>query len=207
MNKHQQTLLIATSNAGKAGEYKKQLQDLPLTLVSLADIGLSSIEETGKTFEENARLKARAYAEQSGLPCIADDGGLEIDFLHGEPGVRSRRWKTGDENVTDQELADFTIAQMQGVPDDKRAARFRMAMVFVDAKGAEHVVEESCEGLVPHAASLTVPHGLPFNAVLYIPQFNKIRSELSLEEHEVVNQRTLAIKKLKPIIVAALLCG
>ncbi len=207
MSNHQQKLLIATSNAGKVGEYRAGLADLGLELISLKDLGFSSIEETGKTLEENAILKARIYFEQSGLPCLADDGGFEIDYLNGEPGVRSRRWKTGDENVTDQELADFTIAKMQGVPDERRAAVYRMAMVFIDGKGGEHVVEESCEGIVPHAASAIVPHGLPFNAVLYIPRFNKIRSELSDEEHEAVNQRALAIKKLKPIIAAALLAG
>jgi XTP/dITP diphosphohydrolase len=86
-----QKLLIATSNSGKVAQYRDYLKGLPLELVSLKDVGLISIEETGTTLEQNALLKARTYFEQSGLPCIADDGGFEIDFLNGAPGVYSRR--------------------------------------------------------------------------------------------------------------------
>ncbi|MDO8548336.1 MAG: non-canonical purine NTP pyrophosphatase [bacterium] len=200
MQKH----LIATTNLGKLAQYCSQLADLNLELVSLADLGLESIEETGKTFEKNALLKAQTYFKQSGFPCIADDGGLEIDALGGKPGVYSRRWKTGDENVTDQELVDFTIEQMREVPLEKRSARFKMAMVFVDAAGTAHTAEASTEGYVPPEASSKILKGMPFDSVLFIPQYNKIRSELNEDEHEQINQRVLAIKKLKPIIKKSL---
>jgi XTP/dITP diphosphohydrolase len=199
-----QKLLIATSNAGKVGQYKEYLKNLNIELVSLKDVGLGSIEETGTTFEENALLKARTYFKQSGLPCIADDGGLEIDYFGGKPGVYSRRWKTGDENVTDQELIDYTIEQMKGVPEEKRSARFRMVLAFVDREGNEHTAEASTEGYIPEVASTVMQPGLQFDAVLFIPQFNKIRSELSAEEHDKVNQRAIAIQRLKPIIAAAM---
>ncbi|HUD02923.1 MAG TPA: non-canonical purine NTP pyrophosphatase [Candidatus Paceibacterota bacterium] len=201
-----QKLLIATSNAGKVAQYRKGLEDLGLELVSLKDLGFSPVEETGSTFEENALLKARAYFNQSGLPCIADDGGLEIDFLGGKPGITSRRWKTGDEQVTDQELVEFTIEQMRGVPVEKRTARFSMAMTFVDADGKEHVAHASTEGYVPLQASNTILPHLPFDSVLFIPQFGKTRSELTQEQYESISQRFLALKKLKPIIAEAL-CG
>lgn len=199
-----QKLLIATSNMGKVGQYRQGLAGLPVELVTLKDVGLGSVEETGKTFTENALLKAQTYFRQSGLPCIADDGGFEIDALGGKPGVYSRRWKTGDESATDQELVDFTIEQMKDVPLGKRGARFKMVMVFVDAKGEAHVAEAACEGYVPLEASSIINPGLPFDSVLYIPQFNKIRSELTEEEHEAVNQRALALKKLRPTIEKAL---
>ena len=204
-------LLIATSNAGKVGQYRAGLGDVNIEMLSLKDVGLASIEETGITFEENARLKARNYFKQSALfnngqslACIADDGGLEIDYLGGKPGVYSRRWKNGTEDVTDQELIDFTIEQMKDVPKGKRGARFRMVMVFVDTNGKEHVVEAATEGYVPLEASKTILPHLPFDSVLFIPQFNKIRSELTHDEHEQVNQRLLAIKKLKPTIEQSL---
>jgi len=198
-----QKLLIATSNPGKVGEYRAQLADLNLELVSLADLGLGSIEETGKNFEENALLKARTYFKQSGLPCIADDGGLEIDALGGEPGVRSRRWKTGNENVTDQELIDFTLEKMREVPKEKRTARLRLVMAFIDGEGAEHVTEAAVEGLIADAPAQNKIEGFPFRAVLYIPRFNKMYDDLTHEEHDAVNQRVVAIKKLKPIIAKA----
>lgn len=199
-----QKLLIATSNLGKVGQYRAGLAGLPIEFVTLKDVGLDSVEETGATFKENALLKARAYFKQSSLACIADDGGLEIDALGGKPGVYSRRWKTGDENVTDQELIDFTIEQMRDVPMEKRGARFSMTMVFIDKEGVEHIAEASTEGYIPLEASKTILPGLPFDSVLYIPQFKKIRSELTLEEHEAINQRMLALKKLRPIIQSSL---
>ncbi len=182
-------LFIATSNAGKVGQYRAGLAGLPIEFVTLKDLGLGSVDETGVTFKENALLKARSYFKQSGLPCIADDGGLEIDVLGGKPGVYSRRWKTGDENVTDQELVDFTIEQMKDVPEGKRAARFSIVMVFIDQGGNEHIADAATEGFVPLEASKTILPHLPFDSVLFIPQFSKIRSELTQEEHEAVNQR------------------
>jgi len=198
-----QKLLIATSNPGKLAQYRAGLADVPVELVSLKDAGLSSIEETGTTFEENALLKARTYFKQSGLPCLADDGGLEIDYLGGKPSVYSRRWKTGDENVTDQELIDFTIEQMRGVPEGKRSARFTMALVFIDKDGKEYKDQASTEGYIPLEASKVILKHMPFDSVLFLPKFNKIRSELSETEHEQVNQRMLALKKLKPDILKA----
>lgn len=197
-------LLIATSNQGKLGQYRAQLSDLPVELVSIKDLALGSVPETGKTFIENCLLKARAYHAQSGMPCIADDGGLEIDALNGEPGIYSRRWKTGDENVTDQELVGYTIEKMKGVPEGQRSARFRMAMCFIDAEGKEHTVETMTEGYVPLAASKIIKPGLPFDSVLFISRFNKIRSELTDDENGQINQRLLAIKKLKPEIAKSI---
>ena len=199
-----QKLLIATSNPGKVGEYKAQLSDLPLELVSLKDIGLGSIEETGKTFEENAILKAKTYFELSGLPCISDDGGLEIDYLNGEPGVYSRRSKTGDENVTDQELIDFTLEKMKGVPEEKRTARLRLVMAFANKEGKMQTTEAAVEGVISETPAVNAVEGFPFRAVLYIAQFKKMYDDLTHEEHDMVNQRILAIKKLKPIIKESL---
>ena len=195
-----QKLLIATTNLGKLLQYKTELADLPIELVSTKDLNLPSVDETGKTLEENALLKARTYYKQSGLPVLSDDGGFEIDALKGEPGVYSRRWKTGDENVTDQELIDFTIEKMKGMPEGQRQARFRMVMVFIDGDGKEHMAEAKTEGVVPMEASKKILEHMPFDSVLFIPQFNKMRSELSEDEHNKINQRVLALRELKPTI-------
>lgn len=195
-------LLIATSNPGKVNEYREHLRDLDVELVSLKDVGLGSIDETGKTFEENALLKARTYFEQSGLPCIADDGGLEIDALNGAPGVYSRRWKTGDESATDDELIDFTLEQMRGI--ENRAARMRLVMAFIDADGNEHLAEAAIEGVIAHKASKNKRKGLPFRAVLFIPRFGKMWDDLTPEEDAQVNQRVAAIEKLKGVMNSVL---
>ena len=193
-------LLIATANAGKVAQYRAALSNLPVELVTVDDLHLGGVEETGKTFEENVLLKVRAYHKLSGLPCIGDDGGLEIDALNGEPGVYSRRWKTGDESATDQELIDYTIEKMKDIPEGQRSARFTVVMAFVDADGKEFTTTASTEGFVPLVASKEIHKNLPFDSVLFIPQFNRTRSELSEEEHDKINQRVLAIQKLMPII-------
>lgn len=193
-----QKLLIATSNPGKLGEYRTALADLGLELVSLKDVGLGSIEETGATFQENAELKARTYFELSGLPCISDDGGLEIDALGGLPGVKSRRWKTGDENVTDEELVEYTLEQMKQVPEGKRGARLTLVAAFFDGKEI-HTTQASIEGEIAHGARDFEP-GFPFRALLYVTKFGKMYDDLLETEHEEVNHRRIAVSKLKPVI-------
>ena len=129
-------LLIATSNPGKLNEIKKYLADLPLTLVSLKDMGITNqAEETGKTFEENAVLKAKYYSDLSGLPTIGDDGGFEIDALNGEPGVKSHRWIHGDRDDEDEELIAYTFKNMKGVPVGKRGAELRVVIAFAMPSG------------------------------------------------------------------------
>lgn len=195
-------LLIATSNQAKLAEYRKFLADLPLELLSLSDFNLGSIDETGATFEENAKLKAESYFTMSGLPCISDDGGLEIDALDGAPGVLSRRWKTGDENVTDEELITYTLERMKGVPEGKRGARLRLVVAFFDGKEV-HTAEAATEGSVAHMPTRFAP-GFPYRALLYIVKFGKMYDDLTPSEHEAVNHRRAAVLQLKPAIEQAL---
>src|SRR3990167_9202120 len=106
-------LLIATTNPGKLAEIRRFLSDVPLELVSLNDVDIKErVEKTGKTFEKNAILKAKFYAQKSGLPTIGDDGGFEIDALHGEPGVKTRRWIHKDRDSTDEELIAHTLKKL-----------------------------------------------------------------------------------------------
>ncbi len=194
-----QKLLIATSNPAKLAEYSAQLSDLPLQLVSLKDLGLESIEETGETFRENSLLKARTYFKQSGLPTLADDGGLTIESLGGEPGVFSRRWLGGKES-SDEELIAYTLKRLQGKPLEEREARLRLASAFIAPDGSEHVIETSIEGHIAEEASPRRREGFPFRALLIVAPSGKYYDELTEEEHEAVNHRVKAISMLKPII-------
>ena len=130
-------LLIATGNPGKMREYAGLLQGIPFELVSLRDLGIThEVEETGDTFEENAWLKASEYAAISGLLTLADDSGLEVDALSGEPGVRSARYG-GDSCTSDQDRLQLLLKNMQDVPWEERGARFRCVISIVlpaDAK-------------------------------------------------------------------------
>src|SRR5260221_10696520 len=118
-------LLIATTNPAKLDEYRLLLDELPLDVVSLRDLGIiDTPEESGATFLDNALLKGRFYFERARIPTLADDGGLEIDALGGEPGVRSHRWIPNSDN-SDRALVAEVIRRMQGVPTPRRTARIR----------------------------------------------------------------------------------
>ena len=118
-------LLIATGNPGKMREYAELLADLSFELVSLKDLGIThEVDETGETFEENAWLKASEYAALSGLSTLADDSGLEVDVLDGDPGVRSARYG-GNACQSDQDRVDLLLQNLNGVPWEERTARFR----------------------------------------------------------------------------------
>ncbi|HUT97057.1 MAG TPA: non-canonical purine NTP pyrophosphatase, partial [Dehalococcoidales bacterium] len=117
-------LLLATNNQGKAREYKSLLEGVPFELVTPAQVGIDTeVEEVGKSFEENAVLKATALAAESGLLSLADDSGLEVEALGGEPGTLSARY--AGEGVSDADRVSYLLAKLEGVPEGKRQARFK----------------------------------------------------------------------------------
>ena len=133
MSHHPSTskLLIATGNPGKIQEYAALLRDIPFQLVSLRDLGIThEVDEAGETFEQNAWLKASEYAAISGMLTLADDSGLEVDALSGEPGVRSARY--GDDSCTsDKERVDLLLKNLENVPWVRRSARFTCVIAIV----------------------------------------------------------------------------
>ena len=130
-----QPLLVATRNRGKLRELASLLSDVPMRLVSLDDVGVDDeVEETGATFEENAVLKATAYARASGLTTLADDSGLEVDALGGEPGVRSARYAGPD--ADDGARVRLLLSKLSETPSGRRQARFRCAMAVASRTGA-----------------------------------------------------------------------
>ena len=198
-------LLIATTNPGKLNEIKRFLSDLPIELVSLKDVGVTDIvEETGKTFEENAILKAKFYAQKSGLPTLADDGGFEIDALGGEPGVRSHRWIHGDREDTDEELIAYTFEKTKGLPRAKRGAQLRAVLALVLPNGEIHTVTDATTGIIPDKPSDERVPGFPYRSILFIPQIGKYYNHdlLTPEEMDTYNHRKRALDRLKPYISA-----
>lgn len=195
------TLLIATKNPGKIAEIAAWLTPLGIPFATLNDFPeVLDVEETGTTFEENAKLKAREYFEATGLPTLADDSGFEIDALGGKPGVYSKRWVyNGEKEATDEEIVNFTMEQMKDVPKEKRTARLRSVMVLFD--GEDFVQEEDAiEGLVSEEKKPYQP-GFPYRGLLYVLEFGKMYDELSEEEHRAVNQRIKVLEKLKPVLL------
>ena len=195
------SLLIATTNQAKFEEasfvlgsqfYILGLKDFPEVRV---------VEETGTTFEENAILKAKGYFEQTKIPCIADDGGLMIDYLNGAPGVHSKRW-LGRE-ASDEELAAAVLEKMRGVPQEKRTARLGGLIVFWDG---EHLLKQEnwIEGYITDHLIGDIKPGFPYRPLLMIPQFGKPYSDLTNEEHDQVNFRRKNLQILKPKILEIL---
>lgn len=192
-------LLIATQNPAKIEEFKKYLKDLSIEIVTLKDLNIQdSIDESGETFVENAILKAKHFARLSGLLTLADDGGLEIDYLDGAPGVRSRRW-LGYE-MTDEELISEVMKRMDGVPKEKRTATLRLVLALVSPAGKIWTSEGAVSGLISEAPSPKRIAGYPYRSFFYFPQFKKFYIDLNEEEHAKVNQRKAALEKLKPVL-------
>lgn len=187
-------LLLATTNAGKLKDFNKILSQLGVPLQSVKN----EIEETGKTFEENAVLKARACAKNGGLPCVADDGGIEIDALNGEPGVMSRRWP--GYKASDEELINYALERMHNAPKGKRSARFRSVVAFADPEGNVVTEERSTEGEITFEASIRRITGYPYRSIFWLPVLKKYAVELTEEEEERISHRQHAIEALLPII-------
>ncbi|MBI3386010.1 non-canonical purine NTP pyrophosphatase [Candidatus Gottesmanbacteria bacterium] len=196
-------LLIATTNPGKLAEIKRFLSDLPLQFMSLKDIETKErVKETGNTFEENAILKATFYAEKSGLPTIGDDGGLEIDALGGEPGVKSHRWIHGDREDDDEELIHYAFKRMRGLPRAKREAQLRAVLALALPDGEVHTATAATRGIIPDKPSKVRVKGFPYRSILYIPEIKKYynHDELTPSETEKYNHRKRALDALKPFL-------
>jgi XTP/dITP diphosphohydrolase len=191
-------LLIATHNPAKIKELSDGVHEvLPeIDIKTLEDVHISEDpEETGKTFEENALLKAKYYAQKSGLPTLADDGGIMIDALNGEPGVMSKRWLGRD--ATDQELIDYCLERMRGVAAGKRTARFNVVLCFFDPSiNKTIIVTESIEGAIAEKQTDNWPPGFCYRAVFIVYKFRKFYGELSPAEHDQINHRLIAIRRL-----------
>lgn len=181
-------VILASNNKYKLEEISKKLSEFDIKVISQKEaIGDLEVEETGTTFAENAILKAEAIFKITGKPVIADDSGLAVDYLNGKPGVYSNRFAGPDAN--DDDRINKIIEALDGVPDEKRTARFICSICYVDANGEKHVFENSCEGIIA-----TEKHG--DNGFGYDPIFmvgDKSFAEISKDEKNKISHRGKAI--------------
>ena len=191
-------LLIATTNPGKFREYEELLKDLPFKIVSLKDLKITKeAKEDGKTFKENAIKKAKFYSKLANLPALADDGGLEIDYLNGEPGVDSRYWP--GHRATDQELIDLALQKLKGVPWRERKAKLKAVLALIIPPKKIFISAHEIKGFILTKPRRLIP-GYPFRSIFYLPKFKKVFKELSFKEQVKIGHRKKAIQKLISIL-------
>jgi XTP/dITP diphosphohydrolase len=194
-------LLLASANQGKLRELRTILDGLGVELVGLDEAGLGEppeVEETGETFLENALLKGRAYGAWSGLAAVADDSGLEVDALGGAPGVRSARY--AGPGAGDQANLDKLLAALEGVPPERRTARFRCAAVLVDPDVGEWHAEAAWEGRV-----LDAPRGsggFGYDPVFLPDGWELTSAEVDQATKDAASHRGKAFRALRPAIQA-----
>jgi XTP/dITP diphosphohydrolase len=192
-------LLIATGNKGKIVEFRSLLASLPLRLRNLAEFpDIKEVEETGTTFSENAILKARGYAGQTGLWTLADDSGLEVDALDGAPGVFSARY--GGEGLTDSERVKRLLEELSECAEPERHARFICVIAIADPQGQiAHLSTGRCEGRIIHAPRGT--GGFGYDPVFAPQGFNQTFGELSPEIKQSISHRALAMQAARSFLV------
>lgn len=190
-------LLVASHNPGKIREYAALLADLPLTVTSLAEAGIShDVEETGATFAANARLKAEAYSAQSGLWTWADDSGLEVDALAGRPGVYSARY--GGPGLSDQQRYEKVLAELAALPAAARTARFRCVVALALPGGAVHTVTAALEGVI--APQARGANGFGYDPI-FVPQgYGATLAELAPALKNQISHRAQAAAKAKLLL-------
>lgn len=187
-------IVFATGNAGKVKEIRMIMADIGLDVVSMKEAGIyTDIEENGKTYEENAMIKARAVAALTDDIVMADDSGLEIDALNKEPGVYSARYM-GEDTPYSIKNANL-ISRLEGVKDEDRTARFVCAIAAILPDGTELTTRAAIEGRIGYEERGT--NGFGFDPIFYVPQFGKTTAELSEEEKNRVSHRGKALELMK----------
>jgi non-canonical purine NTP pyrophosphatase (RdgB/HAM1 family) len=192
-------LLVASQNPGKLAEMRLLLADLPFRVISPSERGLSEApEETGTTFVENARIKAREYSLRSGLLTVADDSGLSVAALGGAPGLFSSRF--GGEGATDADRNRLLLSRLEGVPDQERGALFTSAVALAQAGRILFEVEEIVEGQIvrePRGSG-----GFGYDPVFFYQPLDRTFGELSREEKDRVSHRGKAFARLREFLLS-----
>ncbi len=190
-------LLLATRNAGKAREYSLLLQRSPFELTTLDAEGIQEdVTESGKTLQENARLKAVGYAVDDRFLVMADDSGLEVDALGGAPGPRSARF--AGKGASDRDKVNLLLSKLRGVPWEERSARFRCVIAIASERKVIGLCEGVCEGIISFEAE--GDQGFGYDPVFYLPELDKTMAELTLEEKNKVSHRAKAAEKAVPVL-------
>ena len=196
-------LVLATSNLGKVEELKELLQPLSLEIYSLQDFpGLKLPPETGRTFEENAILKARFVSSLTGLTALGDDSGLEVEALGGAPGVYSSRF--AGEGATDTQNNEKLLGLLKGYPEEKRRARFRCVLALCTPEGDIYTGEGTLEGVITEEPRGN--HGFGYDPVFLLPEAGKTLAELEPRVKNNLSHRARALKALWPALLRVFGC-
>ena len=190
-------IIFATGNAGKMKEVREILKDLNVEVLSMKEAGIQAdVEENGKTFQENAVIKAREIMKISGEVVLADDSGLEIDYLNKEPGIYSARYMGED---TSYRIKNGNlIERLQGVPDEKRTARFVCAIAAAFPDGSVETTEGTIEGRIGYEEK--GENGFGYDPIFYVPEFGCPTAELTGEQKNQISHRGKALEAMKEIL-------
>ncbi|MBP2655996.1 MAG: Nucleoside-triphosphatase rdgB [Firmicutes bacterium] len=186
-------IVVATTNQGKVREITMALSALPVKVVSLTELGIvPEAKETGETFLANAVLKATHYSLMTGKACLADDSGLAVDALKGEPGVYSARY--AGEKATDAECNQKLLKELADTFPENRTARFHCVLAYVDPDGTLLTTEGVCEGVILQEERGT--GGFGYDPLFYIPALEKTLAELSADEKNAISHRGQAVRNM-----------
>lgn len=190
-------LLLASSNPGKIREYRLLLGGLGYQIVTLPERGISKVTtESGNTYEQNAEMKATTYAKLSQLITLADDSGLEVDALHGKPGIHSARF--AGKNATDADKVTKLLAMMDSIPWDRRTAHFKCVIAIATPEGKLKLCQGKCHGIIAFEAK--GENGFGYDPIFYLPEFGKTMAELPLELKNQLSHRGQAAQKARKIL-------
>ena len=187
-------IIFATGNPGKMKEIRMILADLPLPVVSMKEAGVEArIVEDGNSFEENAVIKARTVMELTGEPAMADDSGLEIDWLGGAPGIYSARYMGED---TSYEIKNRALLEkLEGVPEEKRTARFVCSIACTFPDGRIFTSRGTMEGVIAH--DIKGANGFGYDPIFYLPELKCTSAEISPEQKNELSHRGKALRRMK----------
>ena len=187
-------ILVATNNLGKVNEINNILDGLKIKILTMKDFPhLSGIEEDGESYQENAFKKAKKISEYTGKICLADDSGLEIDYLKGKPGIYSSRWGNSDE-----ERINKVLKLLENIPINKRKAKFICAAVLYFPNGKIYIVKEECNGSIEFKAK--GEHGFGYDPIFLVPEYDKTFAELGDKIKNQISHRGKAMRKIANII-------
>lgn len=190
-------IIFATGNAGKMKEIREILKDLDVEVLSMKEAGIQAdVEENGKNFQENAIIKAREIMKISGEVVLADDSGLEIDYLNKEPGIYSARYM-GEDTSYRIKNANL-IERLQGVPDEKRTARFVCVIAAAFPDGTVETTEGTIEGRIGYEEK--GENGFGYDPIFYVPEFGCTTAELTGEQKNQISHRGKALEAMKEIL-------
>ncbi|MDP4093914.1 MAG: XTP/dITP diphosphatase [Bacillota bacterium] len=185
--------IAATKNKGKLKEIEEILSDLPFEVISMETVGIQDdIEENGSTFEENAMIKAKAVFDITGETVMADDSGLEVDFLNGAPGIYSARF--AGEGASDQDKNNKLLDMLRDVPFEKRSARFVCAIAVILPDGTSFTVRGICEGYIGYKPE--GKNGFGYDPLFYMPEYGMTTAQMEPEEKHRISHRGKALRMM-----------